>query len=62
MSKLRAADQKGYTLECAAAFLAEEWSKVYKKYSMRVPEAKMLLCAKNALQAQTCFELGRHGV
>lgn len=51
-----------YTLECKTVFIAEEWSKTYIKYVAQVPQAKILSCAKNALQAQTCFGLEGHGV
>lgn len=51
-----------YTLEHPVVFLAEQRSKMYKRYVARAAEAKILLGAKNALQAQACIELGRHGV
>jgi hypothetical protein len=51
-----------YTLERRTIFLAEGRSKAYIRYVARVLEAKILLCAKNGLQEQTCFALGRHGV
>lgn len=31
-------------------------------YGERVPEPKMLFCAKTGLQKQTCFALGKRGV
>jgi hypothetical protein len=50
-----------YALECRAVFLAEERSKTYKRYDARVPQVKMLLCAKNGLQDQALLGLERPG-
>ena len=51
-----------FTLECRTIFLAEEQSKAYMKYATRVPQAKILLCAKSGFKEQTCFALERRGV
>ncbi|HEX5798418.1 MAG TPA: hypothetical protein VFX79_03610 [Candidatus Saccharimonadales bacterium] len=50
-----------YALEYRAAFLAEERSKTYKRYDARVPQVKMLICAKNDLQNQALLGLERRG-
>lgn len=44
-----------YTLESRMLFFGEEQSKSYLEYDARVPQAKIVLWAKNSLQEQTCF-------
>lgn len=51
-----------YTLERTVQFVPEKRSKSYKRYNARVSQGKIVLGAKNALQAQTCFGLGRQVV
>jgi hypothetical protein len=51
-----------YTLERTVQFLSEKRSKSYKRYDARVSHEKIVLCAKDALQAQTCFGLERQVV
>jgi hypothetical protein len=51
-----------YALECRAVFLREERSKAYLGYAARVPQVKILPCAKNGLQGRALLGLERHGV
>jgi hypothetical protein len=51
-----------YTLEDAVQFLSEKRSKTYKRYVARISQEKIVLSAKNDMQARTCFGLERHGV
>lgn len=42
-------------------FLSEQRTGLYKKYCPGVAQVKNVLCAKNALQDQTCCELEKRG-
>lgn len=50
-----------YVLERTVQFLFEKRSKSYEWCDARVSQKKIVLGTNNALQAQTCFGLGRHG-
>lgn len=50
-----------FALEHTVHFISEQRTEQYKRYRSGVAQLKNVLGAKNDLQDQTCFGLGRRG-